>query len=102
MRSHDDSATERPYAKLVPPDPLASQRKLDSAPRPPQTFELQSGMVQRWIKNESTKIGGAGLNSPALNFQRMTQLQMGVRYLAIEFERFSVGVLGLRDVAGFL
>jgi hypothetical protein len=49
-------------------------------------------MVQGWIENESTKIGGTSLNLPALDFQQMTELKMGVRELRIDVKRFSIGV----------
>jgi hypothetical protein len=59
-------------------------------------------MVECRIKRESTQIGGAGFNSSALDFQRMTELQMGVRDIGIELERFSVGVLGFSEIPGLL
>ena len=59
-------------------------------------------MVQRRIESESTKIGDAGFNPPALDFQRMTELQMRVCDIGIELERLSVGVLGLGEIPGLL
>ena len=43
-------------------------------------------MLQPRIENESTKIGGACLNSSVLNFQYVTELQMGVRNLGIKLK----------------
>src|SRR6516164_3245074 len=59
-------------------------------------------MVQLRIKRESTKISGPGFNFPALDFQHMTELQMGVRDIGIELERFSVGVFGFSKIPGLL
>ena len=59
-------------------------------------------MVQRRIQSEGTKIGDARLNSSALDFQHMTELQMGVRDIGIELERFSVGVFGFSEIPGLL
>ena len=59
-------------------------------------------MVQCRIENESTEIGRAGLNLPALDFQRVTELQMSVGDIGIELERFSVGVLGFSEIPGLL
>jgi hypothetical protein len=43
-------------------------------------------MVQCRIQSESAKVSGAGFDPPALDFQRMTELQMRVRDLGIELE----------------
>src|SRR6516165_2118394 len=59
-------------------------------------------MLQPRIENESTKIGGARLNSSALNFQYMTELQMGVGNLGIKLERFSIGVFSCCETPGLL
>ena len=59
-------------------------------------------MVECRIESEGTKIGGAGLNFPTLDFQHMTELQMGVRDIVIELERFSVAVFGFSEAPGFL
>jgi hypothetical protein len=88
--------------KSTRPGPLASQRKPDPTRRPAQISELEGRMVQCRIKGESTKISGAGFNFPALDFQRMAELQMGVCDIGIEFERFSIGVLGFSEIPGLL
>jgi len=59
-------------------------------------------MVQCRIQSESAKVSGAGLDPPALDFQRMTELKMRVRDAGIELERLSVSVFGLRDIPGLL
>src|SRR5215472_6018971 len=59
-------------------------------------------MLQRRVENEGTQIGGTGLDFAVLDFQHMTELQMGVRNPGIEFERFAVGLFGLREVPGLL
>src|SRR5215471_11064445 len=80
---------------------LAPQGKLDPAPRPTESSELEERIFQGRIEHEGAKIGGAGFNFPALEFQRMAELQMGVGDILFELERFSVRVLGLRKVPGF-
>src|SRR6516225_10957423 len=59
-------------------------------------------MVQPRIENERAKIGGSGLDFPALDFQHMPELQMGVRNIRIQLERFSVGSFGFCEIPRLL
>jgi hypothetical protein len=59
-------------------------------------------VVEPRIKSKRADIGGAGFDFPPLDLERMTELQMRVRDITIEFERFPIGVLGLGEASGFL
>jgi hypothetical protein len=65
---------------------LAPQRKLDPPPRPTESPELEGRVFERRLERKCTKIGGRGFDFPALEFQHMTELEMGIRDIPGEIE----------------
>src|SRR5690242_20411728 len=102
------SATQTRQATAVRPCPssvavlLAPQRQVDPAPRPTESPELDGSVFEGRLERKCTKIGGRGFDFPALEFQHMTELEMGICDIPGEIERFSVGILGLCEVTGLL
>src|SRR5438876_6880736 len=70
--------------------------------RPAQRDQLERGGVQRRIKVESAQISRGCFIPFSLHLQRMTELQMRIRGVWIELDRFPISLLGFRHLSGLL